>query len=1087
MSEDANKLSSADTGLCNHDKQEEGLSYVDDVPFSVLTKLYSDLRKVRTGSKRRRDGSADHKGDTRYGVLTRVWLQLSEYVPSVKHKMAAQSSDGLVIPGHLIPPSDTFKIVSLIIPELDSTHAYLGMKEVKLADAFTRALDLPSDSENAQWLKRYKERAYRPLKWRQDASIIDGDFPSVLGAVLKGRCPTNSSLTIGKVWHILDMLSQSTRVQNRRIVNAAHSTDAHTPSTPGGFESSKRRRADLLDDKKHGALALLVQHGTSDEVSEVARIILKDMNMRLSLDNFLNWFHPAAKQHYTQIHDVHRMLADCYDPDFDIGDASVQLGRYASVMLTMRPSRKDLHTICEKLRGHGPSLSNAAGSSDDIQPYFIMEPKLDGERMQLHKWQKDGSVDTMELKTFTRRGNDSSAMYADALLDVVKTGVRARDVILDGEIMIWDDLRGTWLRFENMREVTTAIARRSVPEGSSYTLKYMVFDVLYIEQGLKSEKDTRKGGNMVMRFPLRQRRRLLERIIRRTEARYGVGTKVVIEVVGMERGHDETELTNTLQRYEALGYEGVIAKNPDMPYILAERNLDVSIKLKPDYFDGGIQDVDVLILGAKYSSSRGHRTQRAGKLSSFLIGVRASDPTGGAPWGTDVLQREESMKEIKWIVIGSVGTGYSDKDLEQIQSQLDTEWRDFDAKNLPEHFESRTYPPAVLAGVAKWIQPWKSIALTVRAFEVNRRINVLRFPRVERVNWEKPYYDVTTLSHLLDLDENKLPAFIRADENDDDEVGTGPQGKKRRTGFDSDEELALQQVREEGHQVRGGRAARTVIASAVGADVSKVERLSEVFNGMTFHVSGSDVEAKEQVEVQIHELGGSFVQNVTTNVDYVICLNRQENRVRRLKETVRGRRANPLSGRFSIIESGWVKDCRHKLSKTTPSKTHVVFANRDLEAELYKDCDRFGDWWRKETNMKSFECSVAEAVKWEKENKGYECDEELSGTIRKAVACDIVQCERDSGLIFKGMAVSEAKGELKLPGSVSLLRTFGADILAQLDKKSTHVLVHSTVVSKWKDSSEAKLCKSAGHQPMIITEQWVRHSIDEGRALDSSE
>lgn len=131
-----------------------------------------------------------------------------------------------------------------------------------------------------------------------------------------------------------------------------------------------------------------------------------------------------------------------------------------------------------------------------------------------------------------------------------------------------------------------------------------------------------------MRFSLRQRRKLLERIVRRNEARYGIGATAVIEVVGMERGHDEVQLTNTLQRYEALGYEGVIAKNPDMPYILAERNLDVSIKLKPDYFDGRIQDVNVLILGAKFSSSRGHRTQRAEKLSSFLIGVRASDVIG---------------------------------------------------------------------------------------------------------------------------------------------------------------------------------------------------------------------------------------------------------------------------------------------------------------------------------------------------------------------------------------------------------------------------------------------------------------------------
>lgn len=1067
------------------EKRDEILCCVDSVPFSVLAKLYSDLRNVRTSNKRRRGLDADQKSDTRYGVLTRAWLQLSDYVPSAKQKLASRSSDGLITPGHLLPPSDALKLVSLIVPELDSNHAYLGMKEVKLADAFIRALDLPNNSDNAQWLKRYKERAYRPTKWRQDASVVDGDFPSVLGAVLKGRCPTNSSLTIGKVWHILDLLSQSTRVQNRRIINAAHSNDALTSSGPTGFESSKKRHFEFVDDKKHGALALLVQHGTSEEVSEVARIILKDMNMRLSLDNFLNWFHPAAKQHYTQIHDVPKMLADCYDPTFDIGDASVQLGRYASVMLTMRPSRKNLPAICEKLRGHVPSSGTANNSADEVPPYFIMEPKLDGERMQLHKWQQD-TIDNIELKTFTRRGNDSSAMYADALLEVVKTGVRARDVILDGEIMIWDDVRATWLRFENMREVTTAIARQAVPEGNSYTLKYMVFDVLYVEQGSKGREGSRKGGNMVMRFPLHQRRRLLERIVRKTEFRYGVGVKAVIEVVGMERGHDETELTNTLQRYETLGYEGVIAKNPGMPYILAERNIDVSIKLKPDYFDGGIQDVDVLILGAKFSSSRGHRTQRAGKLSSFLIGVRASDAIGMPAWSGNEFELEKAKKENKWIVVGSVGTGYSDKDLEQIQSQLESEWRDFDANNLPEHFEERAYPPTLLSGVAKWVQPWKSIALTVRAFEVNRKINVLRFPRVERVNWEKPYYDVITLSHLLDLDETKMPAFIRADENDVDDVGTAPQGKKR-TGFDSDEELALQQVREEGHQIRGGRAARTVIASAVGADVSKVERLSDVFQGLTFYVAGSNIDEKEQLEVQIYELGGSFIQNVTANVDFVICLSRQDSRVRRLRASVRGRRVSPLNDQFSIIGSGWIKDCHKKLSKITPSKTDIVFANKKLEQELYKDYDRFGDWWEKEADLKSFESSISEAIKWENENEGSEWDGELPASTIRAIEDTIAQCERNSGLIFKGMKVAEAEGEFKLPGSLNLLQAFGAEVLKRLDERATHVLIHSTLISDWKISPEARHYENFGHKPVIITEQWVRGCIDEGRVFSESD
>lgn len=1050
-------------------------AHTDELPFSDLVRLYVDLRNVRT-QRRKRERSHDftYKNDTRYGVLTRTWMKICEKVPCAKQKLASRSSDGLIVPAHFLPPSESFKIICLIIPELDSTHAYLGMKEVKLADAFIRALDIPVGSEDAQWLKRYKERAYRPAKWRQDASIVEGDFPSVLTAVLKERCPSVSSLTVGKVWSVLDMLSQSARVQNRRIFRATHSADDRTSTvTNTSFESSKQRHADDIHDKKHSAIASLVQLGTAEDVSEVARIILKDMNMHLSLDNFLNWFHPAAKQHFTQIHDVPRMLKDCYNPSFEIGEASVQIGRYASVMLTMRPSRKNLPTICEKLRGSKESSPSSGVSADERRPYFIMEPKLDGERMQLHKWHPSGAKNNMELRTFTRKGNDSSAMYADALYQVVKSGVCAHDVILDGEIMIWDDVKATWLRFEDMREVTTSIARQAVPEGRSYTLKYMVFDVLFIDQ------DSRKAGNMVMRFPLRQRRELLDRIVQRTEAQYTMGAKAVIEIVGMERGHDETELTNALQRYETLGYEGVIAKNPDMPYVLAERNLDISIKLKPDYFDGGIQDVDVLILGAKFSSAHGHRMKRAGKLSSFLVGVRASD-AGLTPWMND-MKRDDEMKKTKWIVVGSVGSGYSDKDLEQIHAHLESEWRDFDAKSLPEHFEQRSYPSVVLSGVAKWVQPRKSLVLTIRAFEVIRRVNILRFPRVERVNWEKPYYDVTTLSHLLDLDENKLPAYIKADEGDIDDVGSAPQPKKRKTGFDSDEELALQQVREEGHQIRGGRAARAVIASAVGADISGVERLSDVMREITFHVVGSDVETKERVEIQIHELGGTFVQNLTPKVDFVICLTRHDDRVRRLRERVGSDHVNPSNDRFSIIEHRWITECHSKLAKLTPCKNHVVFANKMLEAELFKDCDRFGDWWEKDADLTSFEYSLLEAEKWENENSIFRCSDNITEKTKEDIDKTIAQCERDSGLIFKDVVVAEANGAFPLSGSTGLLRAFGARVLPEMDGTVTHVLVHSSEVDKWKRSDESKDCFVDGVGPVIITDQWVRQKLDSHR------
>lgn len=1048
---------------------------VDKIPFSELATLYADLRKAKTDRKRTHAFIQQKKGDSRRTILTRTWLRLAELCGSGAAVLSSRKTDVDLVPAQLFHPEHGVKLISLVVPVLDSAHAYMGMKESKLADGFIRALDLVPRGEDAQWLKNYREKEYRPRKWKQDATIVDGNFATVLRAVLTGRCPKESTLTIGAVWNVLNTLSQVSRGR-RRLIERVREESAEQSSREAKVEAVSRNLKDEPEEKRAGALRTLISKGTAEEVSEVARIVLKDLEIGMSEENFLNWFHPGAKQHYTQIHDIKRLLADCFNPKFEIGDAAVQVGQYASVMLTMRPSRKNIQTICQKLRG-GVA---ASGSQEKIEieetengrPYFIMEPKLDGERLQLHKWKRkseDGSTDTYEIRTFSRRGNDSSAMYAGALTEVVLSAVMAEDVILDGEIMIWDELKACWLRFEDYREVSTAIAKKSVPEGAAYTLKYMVFDILYVDQGEKRGGSSKRNGNMVIRLPLHQRRALLEKLIKSHEVKYGPGARAQIEVVGMERGHDEKELTQTLQRFETLGYEGVIAKHPDMPYVLAERSLDISIKLKPDYFDGGIQDLDVLILGARYSTSSGHRSQRAGNLSSFLIGVRA--PEGANPkWKLHGKEWEDKMQQSKWVPVGSVGTGYSDKELERLRKECKGEWQDFDGKDLPEHFDRREYAPNMLSDIAKWIPPWKSIVLTVRAYEMNRGYNALRFPRVERINWEKPYYDVPTLTQLLDLDENKLPAFVRQDEDDLDDVsGAGPTKKKKRSGLDSDEEQALLRAKEEGHIVTRGRSGRGVISSAVGTDVGNVDVLSNALKGLSFFVVAHDPQSKEDIEVKIHQLGGRFVQSLDNSVDFAICSKSDLLQVKRLKQ--RFSEAKHDMGKCSILESEWIDECHKKQAKTSPA-FHVVFASKSLQTELYRDVDRFGDPWIRDVDGEEVSKALKEVLRWKSRNL-----DEMPTKRVDEIDSKVCQAMTLSGNVFKNVRIYVPSNSDALNGAIALLRAFGGRLIRQEGQSVTHVLVHSSARSR----DEKNL---VGSSAQIVTEKWVRHCVEAGALLN---
>lgn len=1182
-------------------KSDKEKCSIDDVPFSVLAKLFCNLRNTRSKAGRggkgfARGGSIRENDESRPNVLMRGWFEICKHV---KHndellksrllKKTATHGDGTeeLVPAHFLSPEDAVKVVSLIIPDLDAAHPSLGMKEPKLADAFIRALDLVPGGEDALWLKNYKEHAYRPKRWKNDATVRDGDFPSVLRAVLGKRCRSpqqGSLLTIGIVWNVLDLLAQSTTIRNKRFRRGDYGTASDEQDGANkdkdideGFVDSRHRAArggitGKEDEKRSHALITLVENGTAVEVAEVTRIILKEMNMSLSRDYFLSWFHPDAKQHYTQVHDVKRMLEDCHNPDFDIGEPSVQLGQYASVMLTMRPSRKNLSSICEKLRGGIPSLDEQKRmastildyKNDQAKPYFMMEPKLDGERLQLHKWKvvkeeedknefeekKDDRYDEDEcrqqkkfrVKTFTRNGLDSSGMYSNALEEVIIKGVRARDVILDGEITVWDDRKKTWIRFEHMREVTTAIADKRAPDGKSYILRYVVFDVLFVNQGRKPKKnESSKSANMVMRMSLQTRRKILEKLIpEKVERDYGPGVRVVVELIDMEPGHSEQELTNALQRYETLGYEGVIAKHPDRPYVLAERSHDLSIKLKPDYFDGGIQDIDVLILGAKYSGSKGHRAQRAGKLSSFLIGVRTGDDETGK--GEDM----DNGGMEKWVPIACVGTGYSDKDLEKIQEKLEGDWLEFDKRDLPDHFVRKSYPSTVLGDIAKWIQPYKSIVVTVQAYELNHKYDILRFPRMKTIRWDKAYDDVITFGHLKDLDEHKLPAFVQADNTDaddttasyndgnDNDAGVFKRKRKRRSGMDpdSDEEVAMKIAREEGHEISGGkRGGRLVIGGAEAADVSRVDVESDILDGLTFMVvierddlSAEDVNRrKKQMEILIHRLGGTFVQNVTRTIDYIICENGAGPRVRRWCQLASsnsrpvasasagrggGRRVSTSSSmssmssltsaaaaqqvqKWSIVLDAWVHACEKEQARVDIEPQWVVAANEALQKRIYRQVDRFGDAWHKDADMTSFLKSLSKVDQVFSVQSGGAEDREDDDEDDVARLLD--RCDTECGLVFKGlvMVVDSGEGGAQCDGCVALFEAFGGSVVNTMCGAVTHSLCHDGSVEGGFHRVQDERDVLAGRAPgsvqcriKRVNKDWVIKCVDASRLVD---
>lgn len=654
-------------------------------------------------------------------------------------------------------------------------------------------------------------------------------------------------------------------------------------------------------------------------------------------------------------------------------------------------------------------------------------------------------------------------MYASAMREVISESVIADAIILDGEIMIWDVLHECWLAFSRFRDVATKIAQGDVAEGRSYMLKYMVFDVLYVDQS-KRRKSASMSPHKVVRFPLYLRRKLLEKVVRRAVVDLGPGIKSCVEIVPAKRGCLEENLLTALQSYCSEGFEGVIAKNPDRPYALAERSGDVAIKLKPDYFDGGLQDIDVVILGAKLSTSI-TRSGRSGGISTFLIGVRDD-------------KFSKDVHDDMWMPVGGVGTGYSDEDLKRIRSELDGHWRDFDSKNLPSHFTQKKYPSALFKDVTKWIAPKNSLVLTIRAYELSMTHMALRFSRVEQINWTKPYVDVITISEFIEQDEQKTPPIVRADEHDADDIearlGYFRTPAKRKRAFTDEAEMdAIAKAKAEGVIITGGTTAKSLISGAQGANIAEVEVVADSFKGITFHVIGADEDvdkeqsAKEAVEIKIHELGGNFVQNLTQHVDFIVCMDGGNLRrvLEKFEDKVKDTAAKP------VLKPRWIHRCRAQMQKLNIEWCDVLFPPAELEQKLLEYADKYGDPWTDESTPKGLLDSIDRigSVKGDPEAKATCSDVYGLKLIDRAL--------KEGGSPCRGRTFYVADGLSYDATAASLIVTALGGKIVQHFEDGMSVLVHEKCVDEWQDVKRERGEEIANCE--VVSSSKVRTCLDQ--------
>jgi DNA ligase-1 len=275
-------------------------------------------------------------------------------------------------------------------------------------------------------------------------------------------------------------------------------------------------------------------------------------------------------------------VAAAYDVPVRVVRRALMLnGDLGAVAFTARSEgRAGLEAVrLEVLRPVRPMLASSAEdvatALDRISP-AIIERKLDGARVQIHRRGGD-------IRVFTRSLQNVTGAVPDVVAAVGR--IPAQRLVLDGEVIA---LRPD----ERPEPFQVTMSRFGGKEAdASVPLRLFCFDALHVD------------GTDLIDEPLHRRLAALDAVV--------PADMVVPRVRTADRGAAEAFVAATL----AAGHEGVLVKDPDAPYAAGRRGA-AWLKVKPAH------TLDLVVLAVEWGSGR-----RRGWLSNIHLGAR--DPAGG--------------------------------------------------------------------------------------------------------------------------------------------------------------------------------------------------------------------------------------------------------------------------------------------------------------------------------------------------------------------------------------------------------------------------------------------------------------------------
>lgn len=342
-----------------------------------------------------------------------------------------------------------------------------------------------------------------------------------------------------------------------------------------------------------------------------------------------------------------------------------------------------------------------------------VEPKYDGTRLQMHfsrmkqeeKKEEFGLFDFQQegyIRTFTRNLENTTNMFPD-LAQAAFTEINAREVILDGEAIGFDQKTGKFLPFQ---ETIKRKRKYNVSEtAGKIPLKYFAFDILY------------KDGEDLLKTPFDQRRKVLGEIIRKENEKIILSPQIVTDSPGkLRQYHDEQKKK---------GLEGVVVKKWQASYDPGRRGFTwVKFKEEESKKGGGLADtLECVVMG--YYKGKGKRTGFG--VGAFLVGIRENEDS-------DI-----------FLTISKIGTGLTDEQWREMNKRGE----DAEVKQMPKEYKvNKNMIPDV------WCEPKIVVEIqadNITVSPIHTAGLALRFPRLVRFRDLKAPNEATTLTEAKKL------------------------------------------------------------------------------------------------------------------------------------------------------------------------------------------------------------------------------------------------------------------------------------------------------------------------------------------------